>query len=219
MLCRDVLALLSKCLKGGISISEVVVLTKSGYVSYAPGTLPINTSVLEEYLCMREAVDELINKRLSLPTMNARRQRISYEVQLPIPTMCVVMLACPNYVVSSSTISGVDDMYFAQFWKALYLASINVSDAAVWISSKMAGRNRMTFCVIRGIPIAEGRTSDEYQYMNPPAEVLDDIVGNVAVLNKHSCDELTSQLACGTSRSYYAVLRRIEYHAIKTWRG
>ena len=45
-------------------------------------------------------------------------------------TMCVVMLACPNYVVSFSTIKGVDDTHFVQFWKALYLASINVGHAA-----------------------------------------------------------------------------------------
>jgi len=105
-----------------------------------------------------------------------------------MPTICVVMLACPNYVVLSSTIKGVDDTHFAQFWKALYLASINVGHAAQLIASKMAECTRMTFCIIRGILIIDGHTSNEYQYMNPSQDVLDDIVGTVAVLNVESCD-------------------------------
>ena len=96
-----------------MTVSEVVALTRSGYVSYALNTLPVSTAVLEEYMYMYSAVDELINHWMSLPTVNARHQRVSYEIPLPMPAICVIMLAYPNYVVSSSTIIGVDDTYFA----------------------------------------------------------------------------------------------------------
>ena len=96
-----------------MTVSEVVALTRSGYVSYALNILPVSTTVLEEYMCMYSAVDELINYWISLPTVNARHQQVSYEIPLPMPTICVIMLAYPNYVVSSSTIIGVDDTYFA----------------------------------------------------------------------------------------------------------
>ena len=56
----------------------------------------------------------------------------------------------------------------------------------------MAEHTRVTFCIIRGIPIIDGHTSDKYRYMNPPQDVLDDIVGTVAVLNMELCDSLTS---------------------------
>ena len=75
----------------------------------------------------------------------------------------------------------------------------------------------MTFYIIRDIPIIEGCTSDEYQYMAPPSDVLDDIVGDVAVLNMSICNGLTTQLAGSISRSHYAVSRRLECHAVRMW--
>ena len=77
----------------------------------------------------------------------------------------------------------------------------------------------MTFYIIRGISIIEGYASDEYQYMAPPSDVLDDIVGDVAVLNMSMCNGLTTQLAGSISRSHYAVSRRLECHAIRMWLG
>jgi len=62
MLCRDVLALLSKYLKDSMTVSEAMTSTWSGYVMYASNTMSISTAVLEEYIYMHGAVDELINK-------------------------------------------------------------------------------------------------------------------------------------------------------------
>jgi len=62
MLCRDILVLLSKCFKDGVIVSKAVALTWSEYVMYAPNTMSVSTAVLEEYICMHGAVDELINR-------------------------------------------------------------------------------------------------------------------------------------------------------------
>ena len=45
-----------------MTVSEAMTSTWSGYVMYASNTMSISTVVLEKYMYMHGAVDELINK-------------------------------------------------------------------------------------------------------------------------------------------------------------
>jgi hypothetical protein len=213
---NDIIKSLGSIIRPDMKIRPVVKSTNVKYSAYGANTFPMNLDVIEEYVSMRSSVDALITKRMATPLVNSSGCRISYDVSIGQATMCVIMMACPNYVVSTKTIPSVDSMFFSQFWRALYLASLNDTKEGKWIKDKMNDRERRVFCVINNIPIVNPDKAERFT-LHPHPDLLSRMSSTVEVLK--DCSDCHGRLSAGSCNySYAKVLGALEYTAAKAYR-
>lgn len=213
---NDIIKSLGSIIRPDMKIRPIVKSSNTRYPSYGANTFPMNLDVIEEYISMRISVDALIMKRMATPLVNSSGCRISYDVSIGQATMCVIMMACPNYVVSVKTIPSVDNMFFSQFWRALYLASLNDTKEGKWIKDKMNERERRVFCIINNIPIVNPDKTEQFT-LRPHPELLSRMGTTVEVLK--DCSGCRGHLSAGSCNYSYAnVLGALEYSAATAYR-
>ncbi|KAF8075912.1 hypothetical protein FPV67DRAFT_1664231 [Lyophyllum atratum] len=217
---KEVLTLISTHLRQGVHVRPSLRISGSSYGgSYQRDTLPIDFDVIEEYLQRKTAADKLIQQRLTLPSSNTSGQRVSYELSLPTSTMCCILLASPSYVVCNDLFPTVDNVIFAQLWRALYYASLNVGSTADWVRKCLAGCMRTDFCCAHGIPVF-GTGENGSAQEGVPSSIVACMTGDIEVLTAETGTHAGICLAQGSyNSSYVEVQMALEMAAASLFRG